>query len=614
VDLGGIDPENHSLVNMMEALAGYESDAEGIWHGRLAAFGHQMVWSTPESLRERLPLTIAGLTITADARLDNREELFRALDISPAERSDCSDSGLILSAWLKWRERCPEHLLGAFAFAIWDSREQKLFCSRDHLGERQLFYRHQGRKLVFSNEVPGILAAPGSIMRLNRPKLAQLASAGRGFNREGETLFENIFYVPAASTLTFDIRGLSFRRWWSPDPDLRLPYKSDEQILEVFRELMFDAVRARLRSAFPVTAELSGGLDSSGIVSIASRILADRGKQLTTLSAVLPEGHDAGLSDERPFIDQFRGWSNITFRYVTAPDRGPFDHLETPTAHWDSPTLPGTHYLNLAFAEEAHHLGAREILGGCFGEMGPSCHGHGHYFELFKALRWTTLLRKMQDQARVEHKGVCRLLRGKLVKHLRMTLPISYWRSDVFHSHFIHRHLPLDHAATYSGRPWPGHDHRSEQANRIQHARNKFSNGRLTMRRHGPQVAFTQPFLDKRLLEFCLAAPGDLKIRNGYTRYLIRAGLDQILPKQIQWRTSKHPFSPDYLIRYNAQREKVRKHLCNIAPADPVREIVNIKRSLQLLQGHDFRAFSSATQAVYAIHFLRQFPEFAANR
>ena len=596
----------------MKALAGYVSDAEGTWHGHLAAFGHQMVWRTPESLREILPLTIAGLTITADVRLDNREELFSALGV-PAERAAYSDSRLILSAWLKWREHCPEHLLGAFAFAIWDSQEQKLFCARDHLGERQLFYRYDRRKFFFSNEVPGILAAPGSSMQLNRRKLAQVASAGRGFTLEGETLFENICYVPAASTLTFDSRGLSFRRWWNPDPGLRLPFRRDEEILEAFRELMFDAVGARLRSAFPVTALLSGGLDSSGIVSIAARILAEQGKQLTALSLVLPESHDPSLSDERPFIDQFRGWSNITLRYVTAPDRGPFDHLDAPTAHWDTPTIPGTHYLNLALAEEAHRLGARESLGGFFGEIGPSYHGQGHYFELFRALRWTTLLHELQDQARVECKSTGRLLRGKLVTHVRMTLPIAYWRSDVFNAHFIRRHVPLNHAAVYSGRPWPGYDHRSEQANRIQHARNKFSNGRITMRRHGPQVEFTQPFLDKRLLEFCLAAPGDLKIRNGYTRYLIRAGLDEILPKQIQWRTSKHPFSPAFSLRFDAQREKVRKHLCSVASSDPVREIVNIERSLQLLEGNNFRSLFSVTQAVYAIHFLRQFPEFATH-
>ena len=133
-------------------------------------------------------------------------------------------------------------------------------------------------------------------------------------------------------------------------------------------------------------------------------------------------------------------------------------------------------------------------------------------------------------------------------------------------------------------------------------------------------VSLAYPFYDKRLLEFCLAAPGRLKVRDGYMRYLIRAGLDGILPPEIQWRTTKEPFSPDFHIRYNRQRPEVYKMLCAIQRNDPVREVVDVE-SLKAMAQHEMAGNSGDTlkdknsmhmvpYGVYMIQFLRQFDEF----
>jgi asparagine synthase (glutamine-hydrolysing) len=132
------------------------------------------------------------------------------------------------------------------------------------------------------------------------------------------------------------------------------------------------------------------------------------------------------------------------------------------------------------------------------------------------------------------------------------------------------------------------------------------------------------PFLDKRVLEFCLAVPSNLKVRNGYKRYLIRAGLDGVLPPAIQWRTSKLAFSPDYQIRYNAQREQVHSFLESISATDPVREVVDVER-IKSLSATDMANARAATfddvaamhvvpLGIYTIAFLRQFSEFRKSR
>ena len=104
----------------MDALADYGADGSDAWCAGAVGLGHQMTYTTPESLFERLPLKMNNLVITADARLDNRESLCDLLDISHTDRGTITDSQLILYSYGKWGEDCPTHLLGDFAFAIWE--------------------------------------------------------------------------------------------------------------------------------------------------------------------------------------------------------------------------------------------------------------------------------------------------------------------------------------------------------------------------------------------------------------------------------------------------------------------------------------------------------------
>jgi asparagine synthase (glutamine-hydrolysing) len=128
-------------------------------------------------------------------------------------------------------------------------------------------------------------------------------------------------------------------------------------------------------------------------------------------------------------------------------------------------------------------------------------------------------------------------------------------------------------------------------------------------------IQFSHPWLDKRVLEFCLAAPPAFKVRNGYPRYLVRGALDGVLPKKIQWRTSKTPFSPDYYARYNSQLGKGLDFLNAIGPKDPIRQVIEIDRLRLMVKTVNPHVVNRIARDVvprnlYAICFLRQFPEF----
>src|SRR5580692_8775923 len=159
---------------MAAALSFYGPDGHGQWCGESVGLGHLMLHVTPESLEERQPASLRAaphLIITADARIDNRDELFDALGVPLAGRGQTPDSSLILLAFERWGEDCTKKLLGDFAFAIWNLRDRTLFCARDPFGCKPFFYYHGDGRFIFASDINGVLALLES-PRLNHPLLA----------------------------------------------------------------------------------------------------------------------------------------------------------------------------------------------------------------------------------------------------------------------------------------------------------------------------------------------------------------------------------------------------------------------------------------------------------
>ena len=197
------------IVRMTELMKHRGPDGERHWRRGPVAIGHCALNTTPEALADQQPLIdeAAGLCITFDGRIDNREELKTLLDINGSDLISVSDPRLVLAAYRKWGEACPEHLLGDFAFAIWDERQRRLFCARDFLGVRPLFYALVGDTFVCASEVRTLFALPG----LKRePNLAVLAARLlRQCIEFDDTLYMGVSRLPLAHclTVTDDVRS-----------------------------------------------------------------------------------------------------------------------------------------------------------------------------------------------------------------------------------------------------------------------------------------------------------------------------------------------------------------------------------------------------------------------
>lgn len=564
------------------------------------------------------------LHIVADSHIHNRPDLFLKLNIAPTEQSKYTDSLLILTAYQKWGEGCSEHLLGDFAFAIWDEKEKRFFCSRDQMGCRPFYFYKDSNRFIFASEPATITTVRRVEKKLNRNKLTTLVLPSARSRFWGESWFENIYPLPAGTNLMIDSKGFRQNKYWQPKYVDKLPYKTDEETLEAFQALMFEAVTARLNDEFPVTALLSGGLDSSAIVAVAACVLGKQNKELVTFSAVLPNENDDSLTDERYFINQFRDWQNVSINYITAPDKGPFSDLEKLVALKNTPDLSSRHYLMTSFADAAQEHNSRMILFGGGGELGATYHCEEFYLESFLNFNWITLWRELKQRKQIDGHPLWKIFRSHILKPLAPSFLLPKTKKDNLYTQ--HNPLQKDFAQSLIDQ-LPDSSKQSKHQNSFNHRRNQH---RFQLNAHNKshglgstingQVGLSFPLMDIRLLEFCLAAPVNLKVRNGYKRYLVRGGLDKILPPKIQWRNSKDAFSPDYLRRYKAQQKQAQDFLSDIKLNDPVRSIVDVEKIKELaalrVEDNELNTMKEITardlvpQGVYLIHFLRQFSEF----
>jgi asparagine synthase (glutamine-hydrolysing) len=303
-----IDPE--VLEQMTGFLAFRGPDAQLTWVDGSVGLGHALLRTTEESERERQPYSLDGqVWITADARIDDRENLVSKLAGYGRDATlDVPDVDLILHAYHAWGERCVEHLLGDFAFAIWDSRQQRLLCTRDHFGVKPFFYAVVGHSLIFSNTLNCVRRHPAISDRLNERAIGDFLLFG--WNQDPAiSVFADVQRLPAAHVLTWSAQGPRLRRYWRLPTDGDIRYRREADYVEHFKDLLRRAVEDRLRTK-RVAIFMSGGLDSSAVAATARKLT--------------PAGHDLDLRAYTIVFDELipdveRHYSGLVGRALNIP-------------------------------------------------------------------------------------------------------------------------------------------------------------------------------------------------------------------------------------------------------------------------------------------------------
>ena len=258
---------------MLQSLAAHGPNGSSLLASDRIALGHRLLKVTAEDELEAQPLAAhshstpdtdtthdATIWLVADARVDNRAQLAVEFALSASEAAGMADSAFVLRAWQRWGQDCVEHLVGSFAFAVWDARVEEFFLARDHAGDRPLYYRKTAESFIFATTARAIRTCPGVSSELDERQLARdLIGLPPEFPR---TRFRDVQALAPGHCLTVGRDGAMHRRYWQIDSLTEVRFARDEEYVEAFREIFDEAVRCRLRTTGGVATELSAGLDS----------------------------------------------------------------------------------------------------------------------------------------------------------------------------------------------------------------------------------------------------------------------------------------------------------------------------------------------------------------
>jgi asparagine synthase (glutamine-hydrolysing) len=574
---------------MAAAIAHRGRDDGGLWCEGYIGLGHQMLRTTPESFHEILPRWDASVqfAITADVRLDNRGELIGRLGLQHYVSHTLTDSQILIAAYQRWKDTCPEYLLGDFAFAIWDKPNQTLFCARDHFGVKPFYFYQSARTFAFASEIKALLALKEVPVQLNETKIADYLTAT--VNDSRNTSYQNIWRLPPAHTLRLSAGQAPLeRRYWQLDATQEIFHRSEADYAQEYRHHFLEAVRCRMRSPAPVGAHLSGGLDSSS-VACSARYLSLQGNQgpIHTFSHTYP---DVPESDESAFIDKVLAQGHFIHHNIRGDVLGALTEWENLFSAVDE-ALIGNAYFNWIINRAAAEKGVRVLMSGFDGDTVVG-HGLNYLTECAQALQWQTVIQEatqfVQRYERPEAtvsglvrlhslptlKNLARSRRwwsfAQAVQQLSAAVQVSQrrlWFEFGFKEMDGVRHLRQwkqrrNSAAVANPYPFANpaflerlNYHQRRQALQPSlpppQSEREFQWRTLTSAlmaipleivdglsaTHG--VETRHPFLDKRLVEYCLALPASQKLRQGWSRAVMRQGMADILPSEIQWRGSK---------------------------------------------------------------------------
>lgn len=548
----------NSIAQMSESLNHWNADDSGIWKNDFIGLGHLMLWINKRNLTEKQPYQsiTSQNVITADARIDNRGELLSLLE---GVSDDTSDSELILLAYEKWERECVKYLIGDFSFCIWDEDKQHLFCARDHLGVRPLLYYKNNDTFIFSTEIRGI-----DTFDFITPKFYKgfeyqyLADKGVDYNISP---FENIHYLPPASYLIVSKDTFLVQEYWALNPDYSIDGWSDEAYQERFNYLLKQAVSARIDTVYPISVELSGGLDSTGLAALVHPYAKKYNIPFHALAYTLPQSYHGKVTpytDDKPLIEEAAAMIGIeNLHFLDWENRNYLADIDLLLSIFHHPQVFKTLLMTDTSCKKANSLGSRILLGGSLGDQGVSWR-EDSYLEWAMSFQWYKIWEDLNQT-----KGVIQAFSGLAKIIVKYNLLHRYKKiieeadNQMLQDEEIkHQLKKVNNNFNKVSSPKT----KNRQISIINIVKPRLSQDSALAIHHKIQPVF--PLADIRLLEYFLALPIEQKYKLGVNRRLFRNSMIGLIPASIRKAKKSKIFSvPSTVLYFIKNHDEISRYL-----------------------------------------------------
>lgn len=544
------------LLDMTRALAHRGPDDEGIFIDQNIGLGHRRLSIIDLSLSGHQPMFYdnKNLAIVYNGEIYNYLEIRDELQKKGYQFKSQTDTEVILASYQEWGPNCLNKFNGMWALAIYDRKKKLIFCARDRLGVKPFYYFFDKNKFIFASEIKAILKHPEISAKQNDHIIWDYLVCGLVDHSE-ETFFQGIKELRGGHYLELKIENckLKINQYWDLDPKKRTDQKNDQYYIEQFKELFLDSVRLRLRSDVPIGTCLSGGLDSSAIVSAVNEFLKQDGKidQIgqwqKTFSSVFDKKKYSGC-DEREFINEMIKKTKVKSHLVFPDDKKLIQEIDKVIYHQDYPFGSTSIYaqwnvFRLAKQNKVKVMldgqGSDELLAGYHPFFGI------YFFKLLRNFQFFRFFSEIVSYSKKHQKPILTVFselfldsikRGILGPTLSKRLKDKWQEYDLFLPNFRHKYKPFK---------------LDVKTNDIfkRGLHNSLEIGLASLLRYEDRdsMAFSLesrvPFLDYRLVEFIYYLPDNQKIRNGETKWVLRQALKGILPEKVRKRQDKIGFA-----------------------------------------------------------------------
>jgi asparagine synthase (glutamine-hydrolysing) len=516
------------LKQMTDTISHRGPDGEGQWINAIAnvGFGHRRLSIIDLSEQGKQPMHYANerYTITFNGEIYNYIELRQILLKKGYQFVSDSDTEVLMALYDLKKEDCLDDLDGMFAFAIWDEKEQILFCARDRFGEKPFHYFFDGNQFVFASEIKQFWSIEIE-KQFDQEKLLKYAKTAviEDEERITETFYRKIKKLDAAHCITINAdKKINIKKYWDIDLN-RTPFTGTiDEAAERFLELFTESVRLRLRSDVPVGSSLSGGLDSSSIVMLIDLLKGKELKQNTFSARFKDFSKDEGVHIETVV----KACKNMQVHY-TWPDSEYFETVfDKVVYHQDEPFGSASIIAQYAVMELAKKNDVTVLLDGQGADeqlAGYLPYYHDYLRQLFYS---NTALYSKEYEAYTKFHGDGYRFRDLFEKET-MRMKLGRYKVNLLNKPKPYQHN-LKNALKQSTLS-AGLKELLRYADRNSMA-------------HSREVRL--PFLSHKLVEFVFSLPDEYKLNNGWTKFVLRKSMNKILPESICWRVDKIGYEP----------------------------------------------------------------------
>jgi asparagine synthase (glutamine-hydrolysing) len=580
---------------MVKELSHWNRDGHFPYLKDNVAMGLMHTQLSPESAFEKQPLQYSHWRIVMAGRFFQREELIKKMGLPEADYSQVPDSILLAKAYEKWGNRCVQHFIGEFTFVIWDSQQKKLFAACDQMGIIPLFYYQQSNTLAFATNHLALYYLPFVDKAWDNEYLFH-SEFLPALVLPQNTHLKAIKALPTAHTLEISLGGCQSERYWQPSFSGYTSRENPAAHATALYQLIETCIRDRLRTPYPVMSTLSGGLDSSTITVIAARVLAEQGKTLYTAGIEPPPERYGSSLDERQYqraVVEQEG--NISYQ-AAIPALPQLDEvIRYANAHKLPPSLGIDHWGPVCDYGSANN--ARLVLTGFLGDDVISRKTGYIPAQLMREHQWRAVFKLVKQIKRQEkHSSLWALKHW--VKTLELAFPKLMPKLSKTNAATNQKNVALraalnkDYLNSFD-ELWQIHEKSSQKTTGLslhEALKKLFQQSPATA---GYSIAYpalsrgqimSHVLADVRIIDFATSLPPEQWLPQGQSRGLIRQATKNLLPKEVNQRTTKSFFNQEDLAFYYKNRDRI-KHTVETLPANnPLRQYINCNSLIALIK------------------------------